>query len=160
MSGRVTLTEAEREALGMVLAPLLEDDSAGPLEWHRCPECPTRGPCPCTGVAYLGPEVASAVERILSDRLADAWPCAVTWVCDTCMLRVHRDQVAVWADGEHIICQWCRRDEAEVEALRATVGRVEALHQRGELRPMKPWCRECGQHYPCPTVRALGGGPS
>lgn len=154
MSERVTLTEAERMALGGPDSPWVRDDWDGLLH---------------------------TVERILTDRLAAATAdyerrldhahddhlrlraalaAEPTWVCDTCMLRVHRDQIAVWADGEHVVCQWCRQADAEVEALRATVGRVEALHQRGELRPMKPWCRECGQHYPCPTVRALGGGPS
>jgi hypothetical protein len=44
---------------------------------------------------------------------------------------------------------------AEVERLRAQVAQVEALHQRSFLRIYEPWCRECGQSWPCPTTRAL-----
>jgi hypothetical protein len=63
------LSTEEREWLGTVLLPLLGDESSGPLEWHGCkPDC---GPCACSGVPYLGPEVTAAIEAILAARLAD-----------------------------------------------------------------------------------------
>lgn len=126
------LTEAEREAL---------------RDWwdSEPPEC-------TTGMLA---RLDATVERILADRLAAATAdyerrldhahedhlrlraalaAVPTWVCDTCMLRVHREQIAVWADGEHVVCQWCRRDEAEVEALRSTVARVRGLTFGGRRR--------------------------
>ncbi|MGC0364787.1 hypothetical protein ABH922_002771 [Rhodococcus sp. 27YEA15] len=43
---------------------------------------------------------------------------------------------------------------AEVQALRATVAAVEALHVPVEVCGGEPYCRECGCQYPCDTRRA------
>lgn len=52
----------------------------------------------------------------------------------------------------------------ERDALAAGVERVRALHQREviavhEFGP-EAWCPTCELHYPCPTIRALGGAES
>ena len=44
----------------------------------------------------------------------------------------------------------------ELDAERAKVARVEALHYTSD----DYWCEQDGFSWPCPTVRALGGDPS
>lgn len=87
MSERVTLTEAEREALGGPGSPWMWDDWDGLLH---------------------------TVERILADRLADAWPCANYLRPRTCLTL--RNTVG--------ICDWCRDATTD---LRARLAAVEAL---------------------------------
>ena len=36
------------------------------------------------------------------------WP-RISWVCDGCMARVVRSQIADMADGEHVLCKRCAR---------------------------------------------------
>lgn len=63
------------------------------------------------------------------------------------------------------------RLQAENAALRAAIERVRALHQPPRSLQDSRWtgssdtgllmsaCNECGDDYPCPTLRALEGTP-
>lgn len=40
-----------------------ETGTVNALQWHRCPECPTNGPCACSGVPYLSDEIWDAADK-------------------------------------------------------------------------------------------------
>lgn len=44
----------------------------------------------------------------------------------------------------------------DIPDLLAVIDKVRAIHLPMPIRS-KLWCLECESHYPCPTVRALGG---
>jgi hypothetical protein len=92
------LTEQERIDLGRALGPLEDDDSPGPLEWHPChPEC---GPCACSGVLYLGPEMTAAIERIVARRESEAAEKALREAADAWFTaddhRIDEGQTHLW----------------------------------------------------------------
>lgn len=55
------------------------------------------------GEPYSPQEVAD-IKQIAREKRAGTW----TWVCDGCMRTVTADQVADFADYEHVLCRRCR----------------------------------------------------
>lgn len=58
------LSDTEYAAAAIAMLPFDDDEATDPpdvFEWHRCPECPNKGACPCSGIPWPAPIVRAAL---------------------------------------------------------------------------------------------------